>query len=180
MGIYTDGKVDIKGMSAKKSNTPEFISRAFNEVVEILKNITNMEEFKREKKNIISVTRSYLKRIGKPLDKNGFPIEDYSVTIRLSRKLESYGGEPQHVKAAKTIEKTKNKKFVEGDYITLVKTKGAEGAKPIYQDMIPDISEINKEKYEENMQKVFEQLLDALNITWDEIKGATRLDSFGI
>jgi DNA polymerase I len=180
VGIYADGKVDIKGMSAKKSNTPAFITRAFQEVTEILKKISNKEEFKKEKKNIIKVARSYLKRIGKPVEKNGFPIEDYAVTIRLSRKLDAYNGEPQHVKAARLIENKTHKKFIEGDYITLVKTRDTDGAKPIYKDMRPDISDINTDKYEENMQKVFEQLLDALDITWGEIKGATRLDSFGI
>ena len=35
-GVFPDGSVDIKGLAGKKRNTPEFLKKAFEEMIEIL------------------------------------------------------------------------------------------------------------------------------------------------
>ena len=67
IGIYKNTKyVDIKGLVAKKKNTPDFIKKAFSEMIEILKKITDNSEFLKAKDKIIEIVRNNLKKIGKP------------------------------------------------------------------------------------------------------------------
>ncbi len=116
--------IDVKGMSAKKSNTPPFIFKAFDEISDVLKHITSKDEFEKEKPNIIKITRSYLKRIGKPVEKNGFPIEDYAISTKLTKSISQYTKSmPQHVKAAKMEEQRTGNKIEAGEYVTYVKAE---------------------------------------------------------
>jgi DNA polymerase I len=179
VGVYKGGQfVDVKGMSAKKSNTPPFIFKVFGEISEVLKTITTKQEFEQEKKNILKIIRSYIKRIGKPEDKDGFPIEDYAISTKLTKPINSYAKtKPQHVKAAEMEEKASGIHLESGEYITYVKTRDTTRVKPI---SIAEVQDVDTKKYQENLQNVLEQLLDALDISWDEVKGMKKLDAFGI
>ncbi|MHA1340054.1 MAG: DNA-directed DNA polymerase I [Promethearchaeota archaeon] len=178
VGVYKGTKyIDIKGMMGKKSNTPPFIIKAFEKATKILKNISNMDDFEKNKVKIVNLVKNTLKKIGKPVEKGGFPIRDYAVSVILKKHLDNYKkNEPQHVKAAKiALKYNKNLKFEPGDYIEFVKTKSAEGVKPV---QFAKIEEIDIEKYKELLRGTFEQLLDALSISFDEIEGVKKLDSF--
>ena len=60
-----------------------------------------------------------------------------------------------------------------GDIITFVKTIGGEGVKPL---QLAKKQDIDKRKYEDLMQSTFDQLLDSLGYSFDEILGATKLE----
>jgi DNA polymerase I len=179
VGVYQGGKyVDVKGMSAKKSNTPPFIFYAFDEVSDVLKEITNMNEFNKKKKQIVKIIRSYSKRIGKPENKNGWAIEDYAISTKMTKSISSYTkAMPQHVKAAQMEESRTGIPIESGQYITYVKTRDKARVKPV---SIATVQDINIKKYQDNLQNVLEQLLDALDISWDEILGTKKLDVFGL
>jgi DNA polymerase I len=190
VGIYKGTKyVDIKGLVAKKKNTPNFIKKVFNELIEILKGITNDSEFDKARKEIISVVRGNLKKIGKP---DTFTLEDYAINISLQRNINKYSVIPQHVRAAKRyidyqISNAKKNGATEseiklirnsiqkGDVIKFVKTKGQEGAKAFE---IAKLQDIDPKKYKELLKSAFEQVLDALGITFEEIKGIKKMDAF--
>ena len=124
LGIYKGTKyIDVKGLVAKKKNTPEFIKKVFNILLEILKNVTNNEEFLKAKNQVIEIVKNNLKKIGKP---DTFSLEDYAINISLKKKLDKYDKViPQHVKAALELQNTTGKEFQKGETITFVKTKGA-------------------------------------------------------
>lgn len=84
---------------------------------------------------------------------------------------------PQHVKAAQMEEHRTKIKVEAGQDITYVKTRDTARVKPI---SIASIQDIDTKKYQENLQNVLEQLLDALDITWDEVRGTKKLDNFGL
>jgi len=178
VGIYKDTKsIDVKGMMGKKSNTPPFIMKAFENAIEILKDIHNIDEFNKQKPKLINLIKQSLKNIGKPVEKGGYPIEDYAISVILKKKIENYKkNEPQHVKAAKlALKYNSNLSFDSGDYIEFVKTKTPEGVKPLG---FVKIDEIDVEKYKELFKGTFEQLLDALGITFNEIEGVKKIDAF--
>jgi hypothetical protein len=58
-----------------------------------------------------------------------------------------------------------------------VKTRDSDRVKPV---SIGKIQDIDTKKYQQNLQNVLEQLLDALDISWEEIKGMKKFDAFGI
>ena len=191
IGIYEDTHaVDIKGLVAKKKNTPEFIKKVFNDMIQILKNIHNQEQFTKARDNIIKIVRSNFKKIGKP---DTFTLEDYAINISIQKNLDKYDKVlPQHVRAAKdwieykinearaqgaderVINSIRNT-YSKGDSIEFIKSKGSSGAKVID---IANLQDIDTKKYKELLQSALEQVLDALGITFEEIKGIKKLDSF--
>ncbi|MHA1764521.1 MAG: DNA polymerase domain-containing protein [Promethearchaeota archaeon] len=174
IGIHeTSRYVDLKGLVAKKSNTPEFIKKVFNELIEILKTITNEEEFQKARDEIIAIIRSNLKKIGKP---GGFTLEDYAINIGLQKSLNKYDKViPQHVKAALELKKITGKEYQKGDVISIIKSKGVEGTKALE---LAKLQDINTTAYKKLLQSALKQVLDALGITWEEIRGVKKMDSF--
>ncbi len=174
VGIYKDTKhTDIKGLVAKKKNTPEFIRTVFSEMIDILKNITNNDEFLKAKDKIIEIVRDNLKKIGKP---NIFTLEDYAINISLQKDMKSYTKVvPQHVRAALELRNITGREFQKGETISFIKSKGAVGAKAIE---LAKLQDIDTKKYKELLISALEQVLDALGITYEEIKGIKKMDAF--
>ena len=174
VGIYKDTKyVDIKGLVAKKKNTPGFIRTVFNEMIEILKKITNNDQFLKAKDNIIEIVRDNLKKIGKP---NTFSLEDYIINITLQKDLKSYiKVVPQHVRAALELRNVTGREFQKGETISFIKSKGAIGVKALE---LAKLQDVDIKKYRELLISALEQVLDALGITYEEIKGIKKLDAF--
>ena len=190
IGIYKDTKyVDIKGLVAKKKNTPDFIKKAFSQLIEILKEITNDEEFNQARKKIIEIVKSNLKKIGQP---DTFTLEDYAINIGLQKNLKDYVKTiPQHVRAANSFINTEisnlgknasdneidaiKRKFQKGDSVRFIKSKGALGAKVIEMARLQDI---DPQKYRELLKSALEQVLDALDISFEEISGIKKMDAF--
>ncbi len=178
VGIYKDSLfVDIKGMTGKKRNTPPFIKQAFQNVTNILKKIENIDDFNKSKKKIIDRVKSNLKKIGISPDSGGFQLKDYTISMGLKKNLKEYKKNiPQHVKSAKIEQQSmENVKYVQGDTIKFIKAKNKDGVKPLSMAKIQDI---NIKKYKQLLENTFEQLLDALDISLEELKGAKKLDSF--
>ncbi|MFX1352889.1 MAG: DNA-directed DNA polymerase I [Promethearchaeota archaeon] len=174
LGIYKDTKyIDVKGLVAKKRNTPEFIKKVFNELLEILKNVKNNEEFKKARQEIITTVRGNLKKIGKV---GTFSLDDYAINMTIQKPLNKYiKVVPQHVKAALEVEKITGKKYQKGETISIVLTRGNIGAKA---KQIANLQDIDSKKYKERLQSALEQILDALGISYDEIRGIKRIDAF--
>ena len=191
VGIYKDTKfVDIKGLVVKKKNTPEFIKKTFSQLLEILKQITNDDEFKLARKEIIEIIKRNLKKIEKV---GAFSLEDYAINISLQKHLKDYTKSvPQHVRAAnafieteiakaRTNNASKNEiiaiknRYQKGDVIRFIKSKGPIGAKVMEHAKLQDI---NSKKYRDLLKSALEQVLDALGISFEEIKGIKKMDAF--
>ncbi|MFO8019907.1 MAG: DNA-directed DNA polymerase I [Promethearchaeia archaeon] len=174
IGIHKDTQyVDMKGLLAKKKNTPDFIKKVFEGLIEILKDITTMEEFEKAKNNIIETVRKSQKKIGR---KGAFPLEDYAINISLRKKLDNYNKTtPQHVRAALDLKRRTGKELQKGDVVSFIKSKDSAGAKAI---SLAKIQDLNVRKYKELLRSALEQVLDALGITYEEIKGIKKMDTF--
>ena len=174
IGIYKDTQyVDMKGLLAKKKNTPDFIKKVFQDLIEILKEIRNMDEFEQAKNIIIETVRKSQKKIGR---ENAFPLEDYTINISLRKKLDSYNKTtPQHVRAALDLKSRTGKELQKGDVVSFIKSKDSAGAKAI---SLAKIQDLDIKKYKELLRSALEQVLDALGITYEEIKGIKKMDAF--
>ncbi|MFX1322900.1 MAG: DNA-directed DNA polymerase I [Promethearchaeota archaeon] len=174
VGIYKDTKyVDIKGLVAKKKNTPEFIKKVFNELLEILKMIKDNDEFLQAKKEIIEIVQSNMKKIGSP---DTFSLEDYAINISMQKELNKYSKViPQHVRAALELRDITGKEYHKGETIRIIKSKGASGVKALE---LAKLQDIDPKKYRELMKSALEQVLDALGISFEEIRGIKKMDAF--
>jgi DNA polymerase I len=93
----------------------------------------------------------------------------------IGKAISGYSGTtPQHVRAAKLLQDT-GKEVKAGEIISYVKTKTPPNVKPV---SLARLDEIDADKYLEYASSMFDQMLDSLGFSFDEIMGSTTLDAF--
>ena len=78
-GILLDGKPDLKGLTAIKSNSPGIIQTVFQECVKELGNVKTLGEYELAKKRIINVFR----RAVRDVRNRRIPLEDLVYSVKL-------------------------------------------------------------------------------------------------
>jgi DNA polymerase I len=171
IGVYEDGGVDVKGLVAKKRNTPEFLKKEFSDILKMIGAIESPESFIKIRAEILNKLREIYNNI-RNLEYN---LDELAVKMALNKPLEAYTkNTPQHVKAARQLAAL-GIQVLPGDVISFVKVRGKEGVKPI---QLARLAEIDVDKYVDTMKGIFEQILAAFNMTWDEVLGSRRLEAF--
>ncbi|RWX73961.1 MAG: Archaeal DNA polymerase I [Candidatus Methanosuratincola subterraneus] len=171
LGVLDSGVVDIKGLMGKKRNTPPFIKNAFVEMTQVLREVKSPQDFEAAKSKI----KAIVQRCYSDLKARRIPLDDLVFKVMISRPLDRYDKTtPQHVKAAKLLEE-KGKEVKPGDLISFVKVQGPLGVKPV---QLARIDEVDVDKYVGHIESTFGQVLEALNIDFEEIVGVKRLDFF--
>jgi len=191
LGVLTDGTVDVKGLTGKKSHTPPFIRNAFYEILSILSKVDSEKDFESAKEKI----KNIIQENAKGLELKKIPLNDLSFNVMVNKSPEKYGkkmsnnqttknialhgkekevetfkGLPQHIKAAKLL--TDNGRLIKaGDIISYVKTKSGDGVKPVELAVAEDI---DIEKYLATMEATFDQLLSSLNFNFKTLLGKPR------
>lgn len=172
LGVYPNGKVDVKGLLGKKRNTPPFIKEVFNKIVDILSNVKKEEDFESAREQIKKLVKdSYSK-----LKHKEYPLEDLAFQVQLNKQLDQYvKTTPQHVKAARQLLAEKGEQKVAGDFIYFVKTVDSDGVRAIE---LADVSRIDTDKYIAQMESTLTQVLEPIGVSFDRIMGVRSLDDF--
>ena len=191
LGVLTDGTVDVKGLTGKKSHTPPFIRKAFYEILSILSKVDSERDFESAREKI----KNIIQENAKGLEEKKIPLNDLSFNVMVNKSPEKYGkkmssnqttkntalhgkereveiykGLPQHIKAAKLL--TDSGRLIKaGDIISYVKTKTGDGVKPV-ELAVPE--DIDTEKYLATMEATFDQLLSSLNFNFKTLLGKPR------
>lgn len=153
-GVKRDGKLDIKGLTGKKSHTPGFLKKLFNDILDELKKIDKPEQFSGACVTVSNMIKACI---------TGFdeiPLEQIAFKVMINKEPNEYKVKPQVIKAAELL-KEKPKK---GQYVSFVKTWNEPGVKPI---QIVMRKEIDKPKYVEAIQATLEQVTDPMGIDFD-------------
>ena len=169
IGIFTDGERDIKGLTGKKRHTPKIIKDYFLKVTDILDDINTEQDFMKAKQDIKKVISELIKR----LKNRDWEIEDLAFHMNIS-KTEYTKTTPQHWKAAKLL-RDAGYDIQAGEIISFVKTRDKLGVKPI---QLARKEDVNIKKYIEFARSTFEQLLDAIGLSFDDILGIRKLSDF--
>jgi DNA polymerase I len=171
IGVYPTGNVDIKGLTGKKRNTPEFLKKAFADMVNILSQVETEDAFFNAKEKIKGIVKECYSR----LKSKEYSLEDLAFTVVLGKSLEDYEKTtPQHVKALRELSKEDQEKIGAGSVVRYVKVRKDPWVKLLSQ---ASLEEIDVNKYVEHIQTTFEQVLDALDISFEEIIGISKLES---
>jgi DNA polymerase I len=171
LGVFKDGSVNIKGLTGKKRNTPQFAQQAFLKMVETLSRVQSINDFDKAKKEIQEIAKTCYNKI----KNKEFSLEDFAFHVMLSKNLSSYTKTtPQHVKAARQLSKN-GRELKPGDIISFVKVRGKDGVRPVE---LAVKEEIDTDKYKEYLKSTFDQILDSLGISFDRIVGITKLESW--
>ena len=173
LGVQKDGKVDVKGLTGKKSHTPPFIKSLFYEILGILSQVQNEQEFVQSKTRIGDMISGYAKR----LKARQIPLAELAFHVMISKAPSEYVKTvPQHIRAAKLLEHIREIK--KGDIIDYVKIINKPGVKPV-ELARPD--EVDTPKYMEFMESTFDQILSSMDLDFASLIGEpkqTGLDQF--
>ena len=169
LGVYEDGSVDIKGLTGKKRHIPPLLKESFLQLTRVLSEVRSPEDMPGAKKEIRGLVETVYRR----LKDREFDIEELAFSMMLGRRLSSYTTNPQHVKAARMLAETGVNLDI-GDIIRYIITTN--DVKPVQMATNRDV-DINK--YLEHLESMFEQLLDALDMSFDEMVGRPQQTSLG-
>ena len=194
LGVFDDGSVDVKGLIAKKRNTPLFVQEAFSLVTQILSSVQSEAEFLDAKEKIRQVVKEFYQK----LEKGKLSLEELAFRVQLSKPLSGYQKTtPQHVKAGKILAQRRLKRLKAqgapqpaateisaydivvppGTLISYVKTNGGDGVLPVEGSIRSEVS-IDVSRYKDYMETTFTQILDAMGIPFSEMQRIVSLDSF--
>ena len=96
-----------------------------------------------------------------------FNLEDYTINISIQKDISKYDKViPQHVRAAIEHQKATGKKYQKGETISFIKSNDKVGAKVLE---LAKFQDLDASKYRDLLQSALEQVLDALNIEFEEI-----------
>jgi len=166
LGVTKNGKVDVKGLTGKKSHTPPFIKTLFYELLDILSEIKTVEEFDRAKNKISDKIAECARKV----QAKEIPLKDLAFNVNLSKAPKEYTKTvPQHIRAAKQLESIREIK--KGDKISYVKILNKPGVRPIE---MARKSEIDTSKYMEFMERTLDQLTSSMNLDFDTILGKPK------
>ena len=173
LGVTKNGKVDVKGLTGKKSHTPAFIKSLFYDLLDILSEVKTSDEFKNAKSKI----SSKIAECSRKIQAKEIPLSELAFNVMLSKSLNEYTKTiPQHIRAAKQLESVREIK--KGDRISYVKIINKPGVRPVE---LAKQSEIDSSKYMEFMQSTLDQITSSMNMDFDTIIGKPRqtgLDQF--
>ena len=179
LGVTKAGRVDVKGLSGKKSHTPEFIKELFRDVVGVLSGIHDADGFESAKRKI----RDSITACITDMDNHDIPLHKFAFKMKLQRNLNEYSynkkgakamnhsilGEadsgqarmpksvPQHIRAAIIL----GDEVQKGDTISYVKTSDHEGVQPM---QMANYKMLDLDKYREFIESVLEQLTSPMGI----------------
>ncbi len=173
LGVTKEGKVDVKGLTGKKSHTPPFIRTLFFEVLNVLSGVQTAQDFENAKKQISQkISECAIK-----VKEKKIPISELAFNVMISKAPSEYEKTiPQHIRAAKLLEQQREIK--RGDIISYVKILNKPGVKPVEMAR-PD--EIDSEKYMEFMESTLDQITSSMDLDFDSMVGKpkqTGLDQF--
>ena len=206
LGVMASGRVDIKGLSGKKSHTPTFIKELFSKIVKELSGVNDADDFGRAKDRIRGMIRQSMIDMESgdiSLQKLAFrmklqrDIVDYKTGDRpirgqtnldggiehefMSGKAKSAKGVPQHVNAAKQMERDNERKGIgkkpkKGDIIAFVKTTDPDGVRPLD---LANYQSLDMDKYKEFLESVLTQLTSPMGIELDTLLNKESQTSLG-
>ena len=173
LGVRKEGKVDVKGLTGKKSHTPPFIKTLFYELLDILSKVKTTNDFTAAKNEISEKIADYAKRV----QEKKIPLTELAFNVNLSKAPSEYVKTiPQHIRAARQLETIREIK--KGDIISYVKILNKPGVKPV--EMARQ-DEIDSSKYMEFMESTLDQITSSMDLDFDTILGKpkqTGLDQY--
>jgi DNA polymerase I len=87
LGVLSDGTVDVKGLTGKKSHTPPFIRKAFYSVLDIISKVNSERDFESAKEKI----KNIIQENAKNLDLGIISQEDLSFNVMVNKSPSKYG-----------------------------------------------------------------------------------------
>ncbi len=162
-----EGTLDIRGVTAGKSNTPPFVTKVFKQSVQELASVSNQQEFIASQNRIKEIVRHGIAN----LKTRKIPLADLAYSVKLyfdpNEKADSMTAAHQPYQCATQLIDA-GKKLKKGDVVSFVKVKPFKyrgknfTVKPA--GSVSNLSEINTEDYVRNLLTALNQVFEPMGI----------------
>jgi len=168
-GILADGTPDLKGLTAIKSNAPNFIQNVFKNCVKELSHVKSADEFALAKARIVAI----VKKAVKDLQSRKIELKDLVYSVSLYQDPREKGESkvlPQPYQCAVQLIDS-GKEVKQRDIVSFIKVKpfnyrGRQfSVKPV--DRVTSVLEINVEDYTRNLTTALNQTFEPMGITFE-------------
>jgi DNA polymerase elongation subunit (family B) len=174
-GIKQDGTYDIKGLTAIKSNSPDFIYNVFDDCIQELTTVTNKSEFNKAKRRIKAIVQNAID----DLVLGDIPIEDLEYTVIIhddpKEKLKGKSLHQPYQCAVQLIDSGKTVKSEDEMHFVKVKPFNYQGrrftVKPT--EFLKRFSDVNVQDYIKNLRTALNQTFDPMGISIEAFEKAT-------
>jgi len=175
-GIRKDGTYDLKGLTAIKSNSPNFIYNVFDECVQELTTVTNKSEFNKAKRKIKTIVQNAIDDLvlGK------IPIEDLEYSVKIhddpKEKLKGASLHQPYQCAIQLLDSGEDVKKYDEMRFVKVKPFNYHGRKFSVKptDHIKRLSEINVLDYIRNLRTALNQTFEPMGIMINDFEKGKR------
>ena len=179
-GILADGKPDVKGVTAIKSNAPAIISNVFTQCVNELSTAKDQQSYEEAKKRI----KRIVAKATADLNRGQVKPKDMVYTVKLyfdpNEKIENLKAAHQPYQCAIQLIDA-GRKLSRGDTISFIKVKPFKykgrnfTVKPA--EFVTHLSEINTNDYVRNLLTALNQTFEPMGIKLEDVKD-TRISEW--
>ncbi len=166
-GIEKDGTPDLKGLTAIKSNAPNFIQQVFRDCIEVLSHVRNIEEYVSAKNKMVAVVHGAIKM----LHEREVKLEDLAYSVKLyydpTERASAKKIMPQAYQCALQLMDA-GQNLSRRDIVRFIKVKPFSYKGKIFTvrpvEHVKDLVEVNVEDYVRNLTTALEQVFEPMEI----------------
>ncbi|MFQ6061238.1 MAG: DNA polymerase domain-containing protein, partial [Thermoplasmata archaeon] len=167
-GLFENGKMKIRGVEARRNDSPEIVKRAQLEMLGILSKAENSYEFRRMIPEALGALRVWVDRV---MD-GDVDVNDLIFTTRISQELEGYAHFGNQV-AALTQLKEYGVTVNPGEVVRylLVDSESRDAFQRLrIAELVEDGDEYDRKKYAEHLLKAGESLFQPFGYDFERVK----------
>lgn len=169
-GVMTNGKLKIRGIEMRRSDTPELIIQMQGDMIGCLSHAEDADGFYRAIPEALGILREYSKKVLA----GECRIEDMIFTARVSRNLEDYRQSNYSTAAMKQFRK-EGITIKEGQSVRYVITDHASKSRRVkIAELIDESTQYDRSKYYEHILRAAESILLPFGYTKDVLDGVVR------
>ena len=141
-GVFQDGSIKVRGIEARRHDTPPFISETQMGILNILAKASDANSLP----DLLPQVHAYVRRRVDDLMKGRVPLEELLVSQRLSRELNEYSSPSPAARAVWQMQ-AEGKQVSPGQRVRFLYTRGEPGVKAWYATESTDISMVDSNRY---------------------------------
>ena len=141
-GVFQDGTVKVRGIEARRHDTPPYIKETQLKILEILSHAPDADQLGQE----LPEAQSYARSRQETLRRGDVPVEDLLVSLKLSRELDEYSSPSPAARAAQQLQEI-GKTVSPGQKVRFLFTLGKPGVHAWDVPEPPDLCSIDLRRY---------------------------------
>lgn len=165
-GVFQDGSITVRGIEARRRDTPPWIVETQSMMLEALSRPINVNDLPKYVAIAVNIFRTALKDI----QTGKVPLEKLVVTSRISHELEAYRSPTPAVRAATLLFKETGKRLRPGQKMRFIYTRDSPDVHPWESPKKVGLDRMDREKYITLLVRAASNVLQPFGITEDQLK----------